>query len=140
MRRLQVTRRIIGLCLGATVWLAAGSASADSCREWKQEHWALKADVVRLYLSPASQDALDAAVFELLQREAYMTSCDARAQVDRAHQVGWRMLDRSPDEFAAIVVEALLADAGMDLSFANLFDGLRLGPQPLAAATSGNGR
>jgi len=144
MRRTRIGKlcKQTGLALLGTAALAvAGAAQADSCREWTQEHWALKAEVVKLYLSPASQEALDAAVFELLQREAYMTSCDARARVGRAHQVGWRMLDRSADEYAAVVVEALLADAGLDLALADLFQGRQLyaSPAPLAARGSSPG-
>jgi hypothetical protein len=124
MRRTPIARLAAraGLALGTLGLLAAAPASADSCREWSQEHWELKADVVRLYLAGASQETLDASVFELLQREAYMTSCDTRAQVDRAHQVGWRMLDRSPDEYASAVIEGLLVDGGLDLSLRGLFE------------------
>lgn len=125
MRRSSIGRLATraGLALfGAGMLASASPASADSCREWSQEHWALKADVVRLYLGGASQEVLDAAVFELLQREAYMTSCDERAQVERVHQVGWRMLDRSPDEYAAAVIEGVLADGGLDLSLSGIFD------------------
>lgn len=112
---------------------AAGAAQADSCREWTQEHWAIKSDIVRLYLKGAGQETLDGAVFELLQREAYMTSCDPSSVIQPTHQVGWRLLDRDPDEYAGAVMEALLADAGIAPKLAGLFASGELeSPPPIA--------
>ncbi len=77
----QVTfaRRIAGgACLAAlaAALLAGGAAQggSDSCREWRREHCAWKAESMRRYLLGAPQRELDAAIFEMLQREAYLTS------------------------------------------------------------------
>lgn len=134
-KRWNMAGPICALALVLALGLAARPALADSCREWTQEHWAIKSDVVRLYLSDAAQESLDAAVFELLQREAYMTSCDPSAVVERSHQVGWRMIDRNPDEFAAAVIEGLLVDAGMDLSLGGLFELGDLESPPVASSS-----
>ena len=79
-----------------------------------------RSEVVRLYLNGASQRALDEAVFELVQREAYLTSCPASVPAARPVMVGWRLVDRSPDDYASAVVESLLEQAGFDLSLRSL--------------------
>lgn len=117
--------------------LVAGAATAESdpCREWVVEHDHWKKEVVGRYLSPVPQEDLDKAVFELLQREAYLTSCDESVRAGRAERVAWRMLDRLPDEYAAAVVESVLDSAGYDLAL----DELR-GGRPAAAPRATRGR
>ena len=126
---------LAAVCVGLVAASSTRARADSSCREWTQEHWEIKSDVVRLYLAGASQERLDDSVFELLQREAYMTSCDPGKVVARVHQVGWRMLDRNPDEYGAIVIEGLLADAGMDLTLAGLFEVSDLASPPVAPLT-----
>ena len=127
---------LAAICMGLLAISATRARADNSCREWTQEHWQIKSQIVRLYLSKAPQDALDAAVFELLQREAYMTSCDAREVVARSHQLGWRMLDRDADEYGAIVIESLLVEAGLDLTLGGLFEVADLEMQPRSLTQS----
>jgi hypothetical protein len=118
----QVTfaRRIAsGACLAVlAAALLVGSAAqggSDSCREWRREHCAWKAESMRRYLLGAPQRELDAAIFEMLQREAYLTSCDISVQGSRGVLVGWRLVGRSPDEYGSAVLEAVLERAGFDV-------------------------
>jgi len=97
------------------VLAGAGAASAgdESCREWLREHCDLKAKAISLYLRGAPQRELDSAVFEMLQREAYLTSCETSAQVSRGPMVGWRLVGRAPDDYAGAVLESVLERAGL---------------------------
>jgi hypothetical protein len=70
---------------------------------------------MRRYLLGAPQRELDAAIFEMLQREAYLTSCDISVQGSRGVLVGWRLVGRSPDEYGSAVLEAVLERAGFDV-------------------------
>jgi hypothetical protein len=117
--------REVGLAMALVGALASTSARAagDPCREWQDEHATWRSEVVRLYLRGASQRALDEAVFELVQREAYLTSCPASVPVARPVMVGWRLVDRSPDDYASAVVESVLEQAGFDLSLRSLVGG-----------------
>jgi len=101
------------LVSGAAV---AASAESDPCREWSAEHRSYEADAVRLFLTGASPRALDEALFELLQREAYLTSCEQSVRAARVDLVGWRMVDRPPEEFGSAVVESVLERGGFDVS------------------------
>jgi hypothetical protein len=114
--------REVGLAMALVGALVSTSARAagDPCREWQDEHAMWRSEVVRLYLNGASQRALDEAVFELVQREAYLTSCPASVPAARPVMVGWRLVDRSPDDYASAVVESLLEQAGFDLSLRSL--------------------
>jgi len=101
--------------------LAAPAGAQDSCREWTDEHCELKAKVMGLALRGASPDEIDAALFELLQREAYLTSCESSVETTRAAQVGWRLVSRAPDEYASAVFDSVLARAGLDPELRGLF-------------------
>ncbi len=131
------TRRGAAGAAALVLAASAGAAAAESdpCREWVSEHERWKKEVVGRYLSPVPQEDLDKAVFELLQREAYLTSCDESVRAGRAERVAWRMLDRLPDEYAAAVVESLLESAGFDLGLDELRGGL-----PAAEPRAARGR
>lgn len=107
------------LCLG----LGAGVARAQSetCREWTREHEQWKARVLALALLEAPQREIDGAVFELVQREAFLTSCPARVDAQRPHMVGWRLVGLSPDEYARAVIESVLEESGFDLDMRRRF-------------------
>ena len=114
------SRRSCGAVLAADLAasLLVGAAAAggdDSCREWEREHCQWKAEAMRLYLRGEPQRALDAAIFEMLQREAYLTSCEVSVQVSRDAMVGWRLVGRLPDDYGGAVLEAVLERAGFDL-------------------------
>lgn len=118
----QVTfaKRIAGAACGAALAAAllsggAAQAGSDSCREWRSEHCTWKAESMRRYLTGAPQRELDAAIFEMLQREAYLTSCDISVQGSRGVLVGWRLVGRSPDEYGSAVLESVLERAGFDV-------------------------
>lgn len=141
-------KRLISLttCLTvAAVLFAANGATAetDSCREWEKEHCDWKAQAMQRYLRGATQRELDEAVFEILQREAYLTSCDTSARASRDAMVGWRLIGRNPDEFASAVLESVLERSGFDVSLrsrlASAVDEPR-GPSAPAANTAMNTR
>lgn len=102
---------------------SAASADSDSCREWQREHKQWMTQAVARYLRGAPQSELDAAVFEVLQREAYMTSCDVVVAKGRKELVGWRLVGRNPDEYGSAVLETVLACAGFDVGLSSLLDG-----------------
>jgi hypothetical protein len=125
---------ITGAALAAGLLVAASPAAADdSCREWRLEHRGWKAEALRRYLRGAPEREVDAAVFELLQREAYLTSCEISVEGGRDDLVGWRLVGRTPDEYGRAVAESVLGRAGFDLSLHSLFEPP---PAPLAAAPS----
>ena len=122
----------------AAAWVLVGAgltvaapAFADSCREWRVEHREWKAETVRRYLDGSPGKALDTAVFELLQREAYLTSCELPVGLARETFVGWRLVGLSADEYGRAVVESLLAESGMALDVRSWF-----GPMLSQAAPS----
>ena len=125
----------LGAALVAGLWIA-GDAGADteSCREWRGEHRGGEIEVVRRYLRGAPQPAVDAAVFELLQREAWLTSCDVPVRVGREELVGWRLPGRVPDEYAAAVVSSVLERAGYDVSLRETFAQSEPSPARMAAS------
>lgn len=108
------------LLLGLLAAAPAGAAT-ETCREWTREHASWKARVVGLALSRASQREIDGALFELVQREAYLTSCPARVDAQRPHQVGWRLVGLSADEYAGAVIESVLEEGGFDLDMRRRF-------------------
>jgi hypothetical protein len=63
----------------------------------------------------APRSELDAALFELLQREAWLTACELSVEGARAELVGWRLVGRSPDHYAGAVLESVLDQGGFDL-------------------------
>ena len=112
------------LAIAAVVWgclVASAIEASDTCREWWREHENWKARVVALYLSDASQRELDTAMFEVVQFEAYLTACEGPVPGQRARLVSHRTIARPVDEYAATVPEALLEQAGFDLSLDGLF-------------------
>ena len=124
MKRTMRTRNgWLRLLLAGAFILSAGSAQADtrSCREWRHEHREWKTEVLRRYLHAAPQASVDDAVFELLQREAWLTSCDVSVRVGRDELVGWRLAGRVPDEYGNAVVESILERAGFEVTLHELF-------------------
>lgn len=110
--------------LAASALLAqrAGAVS-ETCREWRSEHRTWTVEAMRRYLSGAPQRSLDEAVFEMLQREAYLTSCGVTVAGARAELVGWRLIGRAPDDYGSAVLESILSRAGMELDPRRWFDG-----------------
>ena len=112
-----IRRAAAGIVSGA---IALGGVAAwgesDPCREWRAEHRHYEAEAVRRFLTGGSQRSVDEALFELLQREAYLTSCDQSVRDARVELVGWRLVDRPAEEYGSAVVESLLARAGFDVS------------------------
>jgi hypothetical protein len=106
---------------------AAAPASADSCREWGMEHQHWKSEAVRRWLDGSPERELDTAVFELLQREAYLTSCALPVRPARERFVGWRLVGRAPDEYGRAVMESLLEESGMTLDVRSWFGPLLSG-------------
>jgi hypothetical protein len=118
----MATRNRMILAAVSAALLGAGAAQAgDSCREWRGEHLAWKTEVVRRYLGGAPQRDLDAAIFEVLQREAYLTSCEVSVQGARADLVGWRIVGRTPEEYGSAVLESVLERGGFDLDLRRMF-------------------
>ena len=119
MREIRMRALFAAAC---TLLLAGGAgAASETCREWTREHEHWKARVVGLALVAAPQREIDAAVFEMMQREAYLTSCPARVDAQRPHLVGWRLVDLSPDEYARAVLESVLEESGFDLDLRRRF-------------------
>lgn len=123
----------------ACALLVSATASADTCREWQGEHTKWKVETVRRYLAGAPSEDVEAAVFELLQREAYLTSCETSVSKARNEMIAWRLLDREPEEFGSVVLETVLRDAGFDPDLRSLFEASRipaLPPEPVVATTT----
>ena len=108
-------------------------ADMDSCREWRGEHRAWKTEGLRRYLRGAPQRELDEAVFEVLQREAFLTSCEISVEGGRDELVGWRLVGKLPEEYSGALVESVLDRAGFDLELRDLFAAGR----PALASTGG---
>ena len=117
MRRIFVAVWIAIVCTGG-----AAGAVTETCREWQDEHEGWKARVLGLALADAPQRAIDEAVFELVQREAYLTSCPAPVEVQRAERIGWRLVGRAPDDYGSAVAESVLEQAGFPVDLRGLFD------------------
>jgi sugar/nucleoside kinase (ribokinase family) len=117
----SLTGAAIALVLAASLLGAdAAFAANDSCREWLKEHCRWKAETMRLYLRGEPQREIDAAIFEMLQREAYLTSCEVTVQGSRDAMVGWRLVGRMPDDYAGAVLEAVLERAGFDMDLSSV--------------------
>jgi hypothetical protein len=122
-------RRIIGSDMARSIWIgiaallfATGAqAVSETCREWQDEHAEWKARVVALALTDMPRRAIDEAMFELVQREAYLTSCPARVDAQQPYMVGWRLVGRSVDEYPAAVLESVLEAGGFDLDLRRRF-------------------
>jgi hypothetical protein len=119
----RIERGVGGAALLASLLVAgAAGAASDSCREWRFEHREWKIETLRRYLHGAPQREVDAAVFELLQREAYLTSCEVSVEGGRDEWVGWRLVGRTPEDYGSAVVESILERAGFDLGLRSLFE------------------
>jgi hypothetical protein len=115
--------RAVGRAALAAGLLLSGVAGADpeSCREWRAEHVRWKTEALRRYLRAAPQPELDAAVFEVLQRETWLTSCEVSVRSARDDLVGWRLVGRLPEDYGAAVAESVLERAGFDLGLRGVF-------------------
>jgi len=129
---LTAGRRSALLLLALLLFAAPAAVASDSCRVWRGEHHAFKARVAGLYLTGAPQGELDAAMFELLQREAYLTACPLSVESARDELVGWRLTGRARSRYASAVVESMLAQSGFDLAL----DGLAPNLPPARVAAS----
>jgi hypothetical protein len=119
----RMGRGVGGAALAASLMAAASaSADSDSCREWRLEQRGWKTEALRRYLRAAPPREVDAAVFELLQREAYLTSCELSVKSGRDDLVGWRLVGRTPEDYGSAVVASVLARAGFDLDLRLLFE------------------
>ncbi len=129
----------LGLGLLALGLAGPGPARAESqtCREWREEHRDWKVQAIRRYLKGATGREVDEALFELMQREAYLTSCETRVNFGRSELVGWRLVGRIPEEYGSAVLESVLAQGGFDLELQGLFR--RGGPRVGASRPSGAG-
>ncbi len=119
---MKVKTRVWGLFILAVALSFAVPATADSCRDWTREHQAMKAKAIRLYLQGAPSGELDALLFDLLQHEAYLTSCNIPARVARCQMIGWRLADRPTADFARAPLESVLEDAGFPVDMRDWFD------------------
>jgi hypothetical protein len=132
--------------IAAVVGAGAARAGDQSCREWLREHCDFKAKAIGLYLRGAPQRELDVAVFELLQREAYLTSCEIPAHVSRGPMVGWRLVGRAADDYAGAVLESVLERAGLAMDLQHTLGDLGPAPvnpapaQPASLATANGAR
>jgi hypothetical protein len=130
----RIGRGVGGAALAASLLAASVAGAGDeSCREWRHEHRLWKTEALRRYLRGAPQLEVDAAVFELLQREAYLTSCETSVAVGHGELVGWRLVGRTPEDYGSAVVESVLERAGFDVELSGLFDAP-------AAGGAGSGR
>src|SRR5512145_1791509 len=100
-----VTRRwlrlLFALAPAAAPGAPAARAAEEPCREWRVEHRRLTSEVLRAWLAGAPQRELDASLFELLQREAWLSSCELPPEAGRDELVGWRLVGRAPDHYGA---------------------------------------
>jgi hypothetical protein len=69
----------------------------------------------------------------VLQREAYLTSCEISVDGGRQDLVGWRLVGRMPEEYGSAVVESVLERAGFATELRRHF-------QPRAARVAARGR
>ncbi|NRA00466.1 MAG: hypothetical protein HRU01_28605 [Myxococcales bacterium] len=138
-------RRALSTCAravllgGAVLTSSAGAIGAavpsESCRGWRAEHEDWKSRAVRAYLRGTNSRELDTALFELLQREAYLTSCDVSVAGARSALLGYRLVDRQPDRYGPALMESLLEQAGFDTSLRSRFDGVL--PRPSRPVRTG---
>ncbi|MEE8312638.1 MAG: hypothetical protein V3R77_10280 [Candidatus Binatia bacterium] len=97
-------------------------AEDDICKTWVREHCMAKADYIRSYLDPSvPAEALDRRLYEMLQLESYLLSCNIPEQRLRRSLVGWRLIGKSPDSFGREVFASAYAEAGLELSPRSVF-------------------
>jgi hypothetical protein len=117
--------KTFGMIVALVVGLAGSAqAGSETCRDWLREHADWKSKVLGRYLADAPRRVIDEAVFELMQREAYLTSCPTKVRALRPHMVGWRLVDRDVDGYAAAVIESILEEGGLDLDLRARFEGV----------------
>jgi len=107
--------------VSSLVGAGAAAANPDSCREWRAEHRRWKTEALVRVLLGAPERDVDDAIFEVLQREAYLTSCETSLEGGRDAFLGWRLVGRPPEEYGSAVAESLLERAGFDLDLKPLF-------------------
>ena len=89
--------------------------------------WIVDRDHAQMLLYTSTSTAvvypllLDASLFELLQREAWLSSCELSPDASREELVGWRLVGRTPDLYAAAVVESVLERGGFDPGLGHIF-------------------
>ncbi len=114
---------IAALCaalLGSAAAAPPSRADSDACREWRVEHREWKVEALQAFLRSRPRASQDETLFEVLQREAYLTSCDPNLRATRAEMVGWRLVGRSADEYPVALTESVLAAGGFDLELRHL--------------------
>jgi len=121
-RWVSVAAVVAMLAAVASPGLARGET--DACVEWRVEHRDWKIEALQATLRGRPQAAIDETIFEVLQREAYLTSCETAVPVARAEWIGWRLAERSPDQYGAALLETVLAQGGFDFELAELSHGL----------------
>jgi len=114
-------RRLSILAPAAALGAHAARAAEEPCREWRVEHRELTSEVLRAWLDGAPQRELDASLFELLQREAWLSSCELSPDASREELVGWRLVGRTPDLYGAAVLESVLERGGFDPALGHMF-------------------
>ena len=114
-------RLLSALALAAALGPHAARAGDDPCREWRIEHRRLTGEVLHAWLAGAPQRELDASIFELLQREAWLSSCELPPEAGREELVGWRLVGRPPDHYGAAIVESVLERGGFDPALGHMF-------------------
>ena len=116
--------------LGMTSLATPGQADSDACRDWRVEHGDWKIEALQAFLRSRPRAAQDETMFEVLQREAYLTSCDPDLRVTRSEMVGWRVVGRSPDESPVVLVESVLVAGGFDIELRRIGEELsRMDPR-----------
>jgi len=118
MIKTRIPTAVLGAAAAALLVSSPITARAedDICKTWVKEHCMKKADYIRLYLdSSASMAALDRNLYEMLQLESYLLSCNMPEQRLRRSLVGWRLTGKSPDEYGQAVLASAYAEAGLEL-------------------------
>ena len=85
---------------------------SDACRDWRVEHTEWKIEALQAFLRSRPRAAQDETIFEVLQREAYLTSCDPDLRATRSEMIGWRLVGRSLDEYPVVLTESVLGASG----------------------------
>ena len=111
----------LGLMALGTALPSPARSESQTCREWRDEHRDWKVEAIRRYLTGATEREVDMALFELMQREAYLTSCETRVNFGRSELVGWRLVGRIPEQYGSAVLESVLGQAGFDVELTHLF-------------------
>lgn len=108
----------MGTLVGVAALGFSSMAQADSCDDWRDEHADWKAKALAMRLRNAPQPETDRVMFEMLQREAYLSSCDLPSAVVRGDLVGWRLVERDRLDLSDAVLDSVLERAGFELDLA----------------------